>query len=245
MRSTKTLIALTLCAWVLPSVARASAPKAVDGWRIQQRCILQGDEQIVACSQGVKVYNPKNDLTIVYAAPFKEVVYFDKRTGLVCKVPAGKNDNPYQRTIGMFSGLSLADVPLHKVASSKVVDLPTDNFVSGPEYAAEQLKLAKAEGHGNRIKFVAYGVFTSLQLPANEYEFLAKQYGLPHKTVVGVPAHLLYKSISDKSTVFLSTQSCSKAKISESEFAVPPNLKPANSSQAVVAGDNAGMLLLF
>jgi hypothetical protein len=205
---------------------------------------MQGEEQIVACSLGVKIYNPKNYLTVLYTAPFKDVIYYDKHTGLMCKVLASKNDNPYQRTVGMFSGMSLADIPLHKVSSAKLVDTPTDNYIADASYSEEQIRLSKIEGRSdNRIKTVNYSVFPSLQLASNQYEFLAKHYGLPHKNISGVPAYLLYKGLSNKSTLYLTTDSCVKAKISETEFAVPPNLKPAKSSQEVLAGNDAGILL--
>jgi hypothetical protein len=244
LRSTKTLIALTLCAWLAPSVTHAATQKSVDGWRIKQQCIVQGEEQVVACSLGVKVYNPKNDLTILYMAPFKEVIYYDKHTGLMCKVLASKNENPYQRTIGMFSGMSLADIPLHKVSSSKLVTMPVDKYEAYASYGEEQVRQSKVEGHSyNRIKTVDYSVFSTLKLAPIQDEFLAKHYGLPHKNILAVPAYLLYKGLTMRSTLYLSTESCVKSKISENEFAVPPNLKPAKSAQEVVAGNDAGIML--
>jgi hypothetical protein len=244
LSSTKTLIALTLCAWLVPSVVQASAQKTVDGWRIKQQCLMQGEEQIVACSLGVKIWNPKNDLTILYTAPFKDVIYYDKHTGLMCKVIASKNDNPYQRTIGMFSGMSLADIPLHKVSSSKLVNMPTDNYEADASYSEEQVKRSRVEGRtSNLIKTVNYSVFSTLQLALNENEFVAKHYGLPHKKIPGVPAYLLYKGLTNKSTLYLSTQSCERSKVSDSEFVVPPNLKPAKSSQEVLSGNNPGIML--
>lgn len=244
MSLAKSTFVAIISSLVLASAAYAETGRNFDGWRIAQRCILQGDEQVVLCNHGVKIHNPKNDLTILFVAPFKEVIYFDKHTGLTCKVPAEKNTNPYNRTIGMFSGLSLADVPLKRIAPSKLLGLPTSNYATDETYSKEQVNQVKLDKHNNnRFKFVNLAVFTSLGISSIEQEFLARHYGLSSKVVDGAPANLLYHSMSDRSTVYLSTQRCEKSKISESEFAVPPNLKTVNSAQAVITGDNPGILL--
>jgi hypothetical protein len=215
--------------------------KSYAGWHIMQTCIYQGEEQVSLCSWGVKVLNPKNGLTTIYATPFKAVIYYDLRTGLMCEIPIEKDDNPYMKTVAIVDGILLSDTPMHKAAESDICGLPAIRYETSDAFAAKQAKLHESRAiSGNEALSAEYDVFKNIQIDPLEAKFLSRLYGVPNRG--GVPGAFKYKKVSGSSCRHLETNSCKQAKVTEHEFAVPPNLKRADSAQAVLAGSNADMM---
>jgi hypothetical protein len=216
--------------------------KVFDGWRLSQRCTYQGDVQIAICPYAVKVFVPKNGLTILYISPFKEVIYFDKNTGMTCTVPAAKDANPFQKTVALLDGVILVDVPFQKPSPSDVCGLPGLIYKTSPQFAEKQLALFKSRSiKGNEAKSAAYEVITSVHGAPLELKFVSRFFGIPN--LGAMSATFKYTNLAGEIKRHLETVSCTKSKISESEFVVPPHLKMADSVQAVLAGSQADMLM--
>lgn len=230
-----------LCVTALSTCRSALAePKVHDGWRIKQNCVYQGELQITMCDYGLKVYNPRTDFTSLYIAPFTEVVHYDVHNKMMCRVPAAKNDNPYIKSVALFDGLILSDTPFEKSVPVQVCALPALRYTTSEKYAVDQTKLVAARTiRDNEVKVGTYEVLTSIKVDPRELRFFARFYGLPYRNAM--PALFKYTNVAGILHIHLTTSSCLHAKIRESEFEIPPNLKVVRTSNEVLTGGNADM----
>src|SRR5690349_6638891 len=97
------------------SVPVSAQPATIKAWKLEQRTRILGDETIYVCPTGIKAFNRKNGVTILFCAPFTEVVTFSTKTRKVCRQGAEKSQNPYARAVAMFSGVAHGQVPMKKV----------------------------------------------------------------------------------------------------------------------------------
>jgi hypothetical protein len=208
-----------------------SQPSAVTAWKLEQRTRILGDETVYVCPTGIKAFNRKNGVTILFSHPFTEVVTFSTKTRKFCRQRAEKSENPYARAVAMFSGVAHGQVPMKKVRDYSKGGLMWTDFRIPDSYKNARVALWK-KGELNAHD-PASGHMTGFHLPIDKraLDWLARLYCVPPSGVI--PFDVLFTDVDGDPHSLVKTFSMVSTKMVAADFKCPQGLNAVKDPRAV------------
>ncbi|MCC7531745.1 MAG: hypothetical protein IT342_24790 [Candidatus Melainabacteria bacterium] len=225
---------LLFCIAVVCSLLPApvdSQPSTIAAWKLEQRTRILGDQTVYVCPAGIKAFNRKNGVTIVFSQPFTEVVTFSMKTRKVCRQSFEKSENPYARAVAMFSGVAHGQVPMKRVRDYFKGGLAWTDFRIPDNYKKARVALwQKGELNSHEP---ASGHMTGFRLPMDKraLDWLARLYCVPASGVI--PFEVIFNDVDGEAHSLVKTYSMVSAKMITADFKCPQGLNAVKDPRAV------------
>lgn len=215
-----------------PAIKTATKERGdINAWKLEQRTRILGDETVYVCPTGIKLFNRKNGVTILFCQPFTEVVTFSTKTRKVCRQSFEKSENPYARAVAMFSGVAHGQVPVKRVRDYSKDGLMWTDFRVPDSYKKARAALwQKGELNSHEP---ASGRMTGFHLPMEKraLDWLARLYCVPPSGVI--PFEVIFDDVDGDARSLIKTYSMVSTKMVAADFKCPQGLNAVKDPRAV------------
>lgn len=217
--------------------ARAGLPVIVQGWKLDQRLRVLGDQTLFVSPLGVKAVNRKDGVTIMSPAPYVEVFTYSTKTQKFCKQKFDKSENPYARAVAMFSGIAHGQVPMNKVKDYSKGGLQWSEYQIPDSYKKARIAMWKRKEVTSSEP--ASGRITGFHLPMDlkAVNWISRLYCVP---ITGsVPFDVTIEDVDAELHSLVKTFSMTSVKLSLADFKCPAGLKAVSDPRSVVQDESA------
>ncbi len=216
---------------------KAASETAVSAWKLDQRSRILGDQIVFVCPQGIKAVNRKDGLTILFSAPFTEVVTYSTRTGKICRQTYERSENPYARAVAMFSGVSHGQVPMYKKRDYSKGGMQWTEFAIPEKYKEKSIALWKKNDVTSSEP--ASGRLIGFHLPVEKraLDWLARLYCVP-KTG-SIPFDVTFADVDGESHSLVKTFSMVATRLTAADLKCPTGLRAVKDPRAVVQDESS------
>lgn len=237
-KTPKTAMAVCLLLALSSAVRAGAVETEIEGWKLTQRGRLTGNIDVFFCRSAVKIVIPKNGLTVVCSAPWKEASYFCKGTGAVFSTPFDKVSNPYVKAMALCGGGELSEIKVVASGPAKSIGLTCREYAEDPQLIKGIRAACKAgEISGRAPTKIAYLLASDLPVDPHIGRLMARFFALPQAE--GIPLQFNYDSMTDHKCIELASYACKQAKLKPSDFTVPKGLKTVSDACKVLVPDNS------
>ncbi|MBU6452228.1 MAG: hypothetical protein KGS72_10645 [Cyanobacteria bacterium REEB67] len=209
----------------------------IEGWLLHQQNRTDGGLDVSVSKNNLRIFIPKNGLTLLAGAPWKEVAIYCTKTKNIYRTSASEFRNPYLRAMSLFDGHTKTEVPIVFKENCEDLAMPCKTYTARPGFDREQMLRRKNQlvnaGAPVEITYITTG---SLHCDPHVGRLMSRFYAIPEMD--DVPLQFRYVDTSQKKSVELSTATCKKSKFKSSEFDIPSGLKPVKDAMAVLVPDN-------
>jgi hypothetical protein len=209
----------------------------IDGWLLHQRNRTDGGLDVAVSKNNLRIIIPKNGLTMLACAPWKEVAIYCTKTKNIYRTSASEFRNPYLRAMSLFDGHTKTDVPIVLKGPCEDLAMPCNTYVARPGFEREQRLRRKNQlvnaGAPVEITYINTG---ALHCDPHIGKLMSRFYALPE--MEDIPLQFRYVDTSQEKSVELSTTSCKKTRFKACDFKVPAGLTPVKDAMTVLVPDN-------
>jgi len=226
------MIAVTGPATISTSALAAPQAKISDGWIINQKSQLFGEQLLLISPIGIKSANPKSSMTILMTPPFETVTAYNDQTKSVFQTPVKTFRSPMQKTYAIFNSNVLGEAPMEKTGTARLFGFTMVKYQSTKAYDMQQARLRKTDHIPSSNPRIIYIQSTEdFHLPAGAGTAQCRLYGLP--LVPGIPLQVLTKDNDLTPASVLQSTQCIKTKVSPNDFMVPHSYKRVRSIEEI------------
>ena len=231
-----------LCPLILwPGPALAEGPLALDranGLTMVQQIKSAGTIQVSVTKQSVKLSNSKDDMTLLFGPPYKEVIAYSDKQKKIYSCPVGKFNSPYAITLLTFDEVSFVDLVLSEKESLSYQGLSAKHYGFSKSFAALQRNRFEHKVSTKRAAMSADLIAASLlNTDPRVVHFVDSLYSLP--PTEGLPLNFEFRNFTNSNHFYLSTHHIAAAKLPEATFAPPRNYLKVNTLTGLNYDENS------
>jgi len=222
------------------SVKPSSAVKSgatINGWKLEQRSRVLGDQTLYVCPTAIKAVNRKDGVTILTFAPYEEVITFSTKTGKICRKSFSTADNPYARAVAMFSGIAHGQMPLQKVRDYRKGGLLWSEFKIPDSYTESR----KAMFRRNEVSSSdpSGGIVVCFHLPMERRatDWVARLFCVPRSG--GIPFDVTFSDVDGDKHSLVKTFNMESFKFVPGDFQAPKGLRTVKDPRSVIQDETA------
>lgn len=210
---------------------------SVNGWKLDQRSRVLGDQTLYVCPIGVKTVNRKDGVTIMTPAPFQEVITFSSKTGMVCRKSFAYADNPYARAVAMFSGVAHGQMPLTKVRDFRKGGIEWSEFKIPESYGESRKALFKRNEVTSSEP--SSGRIVCFQLPVQKraVDWIARLFCVPRTGAI--PFDVTFTDVDGDVHSMVKTFNMTLVKLSAADFKCPSGLRAVKDPRSVIQDESS------
>jgi len=221
----------------LPCIAsEAPGASGQTSLAVKQFCEAGGEQQVMACSQGIKIANTRKAITVIFVPPYKSVAIYNDHNKCIFYCPLSKFKSPYAQSMAVLSTVTFADLKLSSLGKRSYNGIPA--YASGfdKEYAQlQRARLERREISQHAPRAITLLETSKLKLDPEIITFLDRFYGLPPTR--GWPLDLDYLPFKGSPHHYMHTTEIKEAKFKASQFSLPTGYKSVKDISQVLLDD--------
>jgi hypothetical protein len=236
------ILAAALTAVSPPSFAKNNAEST---WVLSQKHDWLGEQTVYLSRSGIRIENAKTGTVYVSHPPDWQVFAFNSHASSFAQTSMSQMHGALPFTEGLLFGKMVAEIPIVKAGSEKILGQDADLLTTKPQYEHQLAKeFADKKVGGSAFRSIRYWRAALAAVPSREGELLSRVYGFPIGTLV--PLQLETTKVWGGKDLLLKTLSLRQSHPNVS-YTCPPGLKQVKNIEGVALDGSAkdAMDLMF